>query len=100
MNRFVFLTPLKKYWNVEGNIPLRKKTEGTGIMVSIITTREFGFAFNLTDKMLQEVLAIFDENIKNARYLNTKADIELCSTTEKNTKEDNALTSNPFYRDF
>ena len=69
-------------------------------MVSLMMAREFGFAFNLTDKMLQEVLAIVNENRKNAHHLNTKAAMELHGTTEKNSKEDDALTSNPFHRDF
>ena len=69
-------------------------------MVSIMITREFGFAFNLIDKMLQEALVIVNKNRKNVHYLNTKAAMELHGATEKNTKEDNTLTSDPFYRDF
>ena len=88
------------YWTIEGNIPLRTKTEGTGIMISLMTAREFGFAFSFTDKIIQEVLAIVNENRKNSHCLNTKAAMDLHVTTEKNTKEDNTLTSNPFYRDF
>ena len=56
-------------------------------MVSLLITREFGFAFNLTDKMLQEVLVIVNKNRNNAHYLNTKAAMELCGTTEKIQKK-------------
>ena len=81
-------------------MPVRTKTEGTGIMVSLLITREFGFTFNLTNAMLQEVLVVVNKNRKNTHYLNTKAAMELHGATEKNTKKENALTSNPFYRDF
>ena len=52
------------YWTFEGNDPLRTKTEGTGIMVSLLITREFGFAFNLTKDMLEELLVVVNENRK------------------------------------
>lgn len=71
------------FWTVEGHIPIRPKTDGMGIMVSLLIIREFGFTFNL-----------MEEN------LNRKAVMELYGTTEKNSKEENILSSNPFYRDF
>ena len=35
------------YWGIEGHVPQRNKTEGMGIMISLIITREFGSTFGL-----------------------------------------------------
>jgi len=66
------------YWTIDGNIAQRNKTDGLGIMVSIIITREFGFNFGL-----------------DAEELNAKAAQFVYGKTEKPD-----LTENPWYRDF
>ena len=90
----------KYFWTVEGHVPIRPKTDGMGIMISLLITREFGWTFNLTEDNLKEVLVIVNKKRNGQHYLNRKAAVELYGTTEKNTKNENTLHANPFYRDF
>jgi len=69
-------------------------------MVSLLITREFSFIFNLVEEEINKVLVIVNKKWSKIHYLNTKATIKLHSTTEKNTKVENTLQSNPFHRDF
>ena len=36
------------FWSAEGHIPKRNKTDGLGTMMSLLISRELGFAFNFT----------------------------------------------------
>ena len=55
----------KMFWTIEDHIPIKTKTDGMGMMTSLLITREFGFAFNLTEKNLQEVLVIAKKKKSN-----------------------------------
>ena len=52
-------------------------------MFSLLVSREFGFAFNLTEEELMKVLAKVNEKRKNVHRLNIKATMELHGMTEK-----------------
>ena len=79
---------------------MRTKTDGQGIMVSLLFSREFGFTFNLTEEELIKLLAKVNEKMKNTHYVNVKASIELHGRNEKNTKNEKNIEIPSFYRDF
>ena len=79
-----FTHSLKNFcWTVEGHAPIVAKTEGKGIMVSLLIGREFGFTFNLTKEEIDKVLVAANNKRNKTHYLNTKAAMELCVTEEK-----------------
>ena len=70
----------------------RNKTEGLGIMISILISREFGWTFGLKDKELARVLKKVNENHNKQHYVNTKAANAVHNSTLKPK-----LTETPFF---
>ena len=42
-------------WSIDGECPLRTKGLGTGVMVSAMISRAFGFGMNITDEQLLNI---------------------------------------------
>ena len=74
-------------------MPQRSKTDGIGIMISLVIAREFGCTFGLKEEELKEALKSCNEKRKKIHCRNTKAAIELCRSSEKNYKVESTLNN-------
>ena len=65
---------LKKFfWSYNDVVPLRNKSEGQGLMISLLISREFGIGLGLTPEREAEVLRVANERRANKSYLCTEA---------------------------
>ena len=92
-----FLTHSLKgnFWSIKGHITKTNKTEGLGVILSLLTSREFGFTFNLIDEQWGMILSETNKKRKNQHCLNEDAGTKVLGTSFKPL-----LNKNPFCRDF
>jgi hypothetical protein len=84
-----------KCWvGCNGERPLVPKDDGTGVMISALQSREFGFGFRtLTHEELKKV----NDVRKGEVYEDSDAALEVCGTEKKSFLTESA---NPFVREF
>ena len=71
------------YWSFQDYIAQRNKTEGIGIVVSLLISREFRWTFGLNDGQLKKVLASVNNNRKYNIYHNPKVAMVALGANEK-----------------
>ena len=64
-------------------MPHRNKTEGLGTIVSLLTSREFHFHFNLTKMQFDEALEAVNKKREGAKCKNSKAAIAARGSDDK-----------------